>query len=113
MFRCNGTLIEDFEYNGRLSNTLQHLLPYHKKPNMMAEGRQTDWMMQGHIADGVQHYPQFEFKNILPTILPNESITIQMPLLSGLFNCGKYLPLRFFQGRNIELVRVTQFQDAC
>ena len=35
-------------------------MTYYKKPNMMAEGLQTDWMMQGSITDDVQHYPQFE-----------------------------------------------------
>ena len=109
IIRCNGTLIEDLDYYGRLSNMFQHLMPYHKKLNMMAEGLQTDWMMQGNITDDVQHYPQFEYKNISPTILPNESITIQMSLLSGLFNCGKYLPLRFIQGLSIELVLIFHF----
>ena len=44
MIRCNGVLIEDLDYYNRLTNMMQHLMPYHKKFNTMSEGIQTDFM---------------------------------------------------------------------
>jgi hypothetical protein len=35
-----------------------------------------------------------------------------MPFLSGLFNCGKYLPLKYLQGLSIELILVSHYKDA-
>ena len=63
-------------------------------------------------SEGRQFYSQFENKNTSPEIKGNESVTLQMPLLSGLMNCGKYLPLRFLQGLSIELVLVSHHKDA-
>ena len=57
-------------------------------------------------------YSQFNFKNKSPEIPPNESVTVQMPILSGLFNCGKYLPLKYLQGLTIEFVMVSNHKDA-
>ena len=45
-------------------------------------------------------YSQFGFKNRSPVIPPGESVTIQMPILSGLFGCGKHLPLKYFPQLN-------------
>jgi hypothetical protein len=58
------------------------------------------------------YYPQGGCKNTSPLIKPGESITIQMPFLSGLFNCGKYLPLKYLQGLSIELILVSHHTDA-
>jgi hypothetical protein len=76
---------------------------------MMAEGISTDALM---VDGNNTSYSQFEFKNKSPVIRGGESVTMQMPLLSGLFNCGKYLPLRFLQGLSIELVLVSNYKDA-
>ena len=77
IIRCNGVQIEHLQYYNRLSNMMMHLMPYHKKFNMMAESFPVD----------TDDYSQFNFKNKSPVIPPGESVTVQMPILSGLFNC--------------------------
>jgi hypothetical protein len=47
-------------------------------------------MMAESLPVDSDDYSQFSFKNKSPEIPPNESVTIQMQILSGLFNCGKY-----------------------
>ena len=51
-------------------------MPYHKKLNMMAESFPVD----------TDEYYQFDWKSKSPTINFGESVTVQMPILSGLFN---------------------------
>ena len=109
IIRCNGVLIEDLDYYNRLTNMMMHLMPYQKKFNMMAENFPLDDM--SFLGD-VNEYPQFDFKNYCPQVLVGESVTVQMPFLSGLFNCGKYLPLKYLQGLTIELILVSKYKDA-
>ena len=40
--RCNGVQIEQLQYYNRLSNMMMHLMPYHKKLNMMSESFPVD-----------------------------------------------------------------------
>jgi hypothetical protein len=91
---------------------MMHLMPYHKKFNMMGETFPIDSLAVSDDPNNGTYYPQGEFKNATPVILTNESITIQMPFLSGLFNCGKYLPLKYLQGLSIELILVSHHTDA-
>jgi hypothetical protein len=81
---------------------MMHLMPYHKKLNMMAESFPVD----------ADEYDQFNWKNKSPVINPGESVTIQMPILSGLFNCGKFLPMKYLQGLTIEFILVSKYKDA-
>jgi len=90
---------------------MMHLMPYHKKFNMMGETFPVDFQEILDSASGPYH-PQMEYKNMTPIIRAGESITIQMPFLSGLFNCGKYLPLKYLQGLSIELILVSNCKDA-
>ena len=55
-----------------------------------------------------EDYTQFDFKNRSPAIKPGESVTVQMPILSGLFNCSKYLPMKYLQGLTIEFILVSK-----
>ena len=59
-----------------------------------------------------EDYSQFNFKTKSPVSPPGESVTVQMPILSGLFNCGKYLPLKYLQGLTIEFIMVSNHKDA-
>jgi len=110
IIRCNGVLIEDLDYYNRLTNMMMHLMPYHKKLNMAGETFPIDQQIDPRNPGNF--YNQFDYKNASPIIRQNESITIQMPFLSGLFNCGKYLPLKYLQGLSIELIMVSHYKDA-
>jgi len=109
IIRCNGVQIEDLDFYNRLTNMMMHLMPYHKKLNMMGESFPLDDMS---YIDDIENYSQFDFKNRSPQVQVGESVTVQMPFLSGLFNCGKYLPLKYLQGLTIELILVNRYKDA-
>ena len=57
-------------------------------------------------------YYQFDWKSKSPTINIGESVTVQMPILNGLFNCGKFLPMKYLQGLTIEFILVSKYKDA-
>jgi hypothetical protein len=59
-----------------------------------------------------EDYSQFNFKNKSPVIPPHESVTIQMPILSGFFNCGKNIPLKYLQGLTIAFIMVSNHKDS-
>ena len=54
-----------------------------------------------------------ESLNNSPFILPNSSKVVSFPLLCGLMNQSKKLPLRFLQGLQIELEVVNNYADIC
>jgi len=79
---------------------------------MMGENFPVDQLIQLNDANNQAYYPQMDYKNVTPVLLAGESITIRMPFLSGLFNCGKYLPMKYLQGLSIELILVSHYKDA-
>ena len=77
-------------------------MPYQKKRNMIAESFPPD------SEDYSGSYYQFDWKRNLPAIKVGESVTVQMPILSGLFNCGTFLPMKYLQGLTIEFIFVSK-----
>lgn len=114
---AGGQVIEDIDYYNRVSNMIQHLMPNHKKMNDASEAFQMSLKYETIITGsgtGVirNSVVGSNILNYSPVIEHGEFITVQMPLLSGLLNCGKMLPLKYLQGLQIELELVNSYIDA-
>lgn len=102
---CGGQTVEDIDYYHRVSNMISHLLPHDKKLNDAIETFPVR-------LNGETDLTQPNILNFSPILNDGVSITLQTPLLSGLLQCGKMLPLRYLQGLQIELELVNAYIDA-
>ena len=102
---AGGQVIEDIDYYNRVYHMIHSVLPAERRLNDYAEGF------------GVSNEYQFnslEFgKRMPPPIVPLGDHIVFFPLMSGLFNQTKFLPLRYLQGLQIELEVVNQLEEVC
>ena len=108
---AGGQVIEDIDYYNRVYNMVHTLLPFERRMNDFAEGF---GLAEGY---GSNFNSRLQTKAIgfdagyeSPTV--REKRIVMFPLLCGLFNQSKMLPLRFLQGLQIELEVVNNFADA-
>lgn len=104
--RAGGQTIEDIDYYNRISNMMSKLQPTDRRYNDMNES----FPLQEIGADPA--VIGYNLLNRSPVMRQGESITLMMPLLSGLFSCGKLLPLRYLQNLQIDLELVVNYLDA-
>jgi hypothetical protein len=94
---AGGQLIEDIDYYNLVYNMLHTLLPTDRRYNDAVEG----FGLQE--SDGLVAY---QHTSVIPA---DHGRVVSFPLLCGLFNQPKYLPLRYLQGLQIELEVVNNF----
>ena len=107
---CGGIVVEDIDFYNRVYNMVHTLLPTERRMNDYAEGF---GLCQGFGSNynGRLHHSGigFDAGNESPTVQDNRIVLF--PLLCGIFNQPKMLPLRFLQGLQIELEVVNNFTD--
>jgi hypothetical protein len=106
---AGGQVIEDIDLYNRIYNMVHTLLPAERRMNDFAEGFGHGFL-DNHsaivdLSSGSVAVPQ--------GIPQGKSKVVMFPLLCGLFNQSKFLPLRFMQGLQVELEVVSHFEDVC
>ena len=81
------------------------LLPTERRMNDYVEGFGLPPNPEYDFTSGSTHPP--------PAIEVNGNKVVLFPLMSGLFNQSKFLPLRYMQGLQIELEVVNAYTDVC
>ena len=104
---AGGQVIEDIDFYNRVYNMVHTLLPTERRMNDYAEGfgMPGDANNSYGFTTGSTSPP--------PAIEVNGNKVVLFPLMSGLFNQTKFLPLRYLQGLQIELEVVNAYTDAC
>jgi hypothetical protein len=108
---CGGQLVEDIDYYNLVYNMLHTLLPVERRMNDVVEG----FGFSSKVLEdnnGIRYAaPDFNTLNFSPSIPQSASRIVSFPLLCGLMNQTKKLPLKFLQGLQIELEIVNQYED--
>ena len=100
---CGGQVVEDIDYYNRVYHMVHMMLPLERRLNDYVEGFGRDSL----------------FKDIDAAFAPPPAIVWQgnkvvlFPLMCGLFNQSKFLPLKFLQGLQIELEVVNSYEEVC
>jgi len=107
---CGGIVVEDIDMYNRVYNMVHTLLPYERRMNDYAEGFGLAEGF-GSTYNGRLQYKGigFDAGNESPTV--RQERIVLFPLLCGLMNQSKFLPLRFLQGLQIELEVVNNFAE--
>ena len=107
---CGGIVVEDIDFYNRVYNMVHTLLPTERRMNDYAEGFGLCQSFGSNYNGRLQHSGiGFDAGNESPTVQDNRIVLF--PLLCGIFNQPKMLPLRFLQGLQIELEVVNNFTD--
>jgi hypothetical protein len=105
---CGGQLVEDIDYYNLVYNLLHTMMPAERRLNDVVEGF---GLSQDTILSNSKAQVDFLSLNYSPSIPQNASRIVAFPLLCGLMNQSKKLPLKFLQGLQIELEVVNQYAD--
>ena len=107
---CGGIVIEDIDFYNRVYNMVHTLLPFERRMNDFAEGF---GLAEGYGSTYNQRLQNkaigFDAAYESPTV--RDRRVVLFPLLCGLMNQSKFLPLRFMQGLQIELELVSSYTD--
>jgi hypothetical protein len=105
---AGGQVIEDIDYYNRIYNLVHTLLPSERRQNDYNEGF-------GMPLGPAAHESGLHVASLRPpeAIVANGNRVVMFPLMCGLFNQTKFLPIRYLQGLQIELEVVNQYEDAC
>ena len=107
---AGGQVIEDIDFYNRVYNMVHTLLPFERRMNDYAEGFGLSEGFGSFHNDRLQNRAiGFDAGYESPTV--RGSKIVMFPLLCGLFNQPKMLPLRVLQGLQIELEIVNNFTD--
>ena len=107
---CGGIVVEDIDFYNRVYNMVHTLLPFERRMNDYAEGfGLAEGFGSAYNARMMNKGIGFDAGNESPTVHDNRIVLF--PLLCGLFNQSKFLPLRFLQGLQIELEVVNNYDD--
>ena len=107
---CGVTVIEDIDFYNRVYNVVHTLLPFERRMNDCAEGFGLSDAYGSYFNDRMKDKGiGFDAGNELPIVRKDR--VVLFPLLCGLFNQPKMLPLRFLQGLQIELEVCNQYDD--
>jgi len=107
---AGGQVIEDIDYYNRVYHMIHNLLPAERRFNDYAEGLGIDYQAL-NANKKKTHFNQGTFPP--PTIPLGGNRVVLFPLLCGIFNQTKFLPLRYMQGLQIELEVVNSFDEVC
>jgi hypothetical protein len=103
-------VVEDIDFYNRVYNMVHTLLPFERRMNDYAEGfGLAEGFGSAYSARMMNKGIGFDAGNESPTVHDNRIVLF--PLLCGLFNQSKFLPLRFLQGLQIELEVVNNLAD--
>ena len=109
---AGGQVIEDIDCYNRVYNMVHMMLPEERRLNDAAEafgiGDYDD-----NIQDDVAEDRVIGFQSLLntPWVGGGSSRVVLFPLLCGIFNQTKFLPLKYLQGLQIELEVVNNYTD--
>jgi len=105
-----GIIIEDIDFYNRVYNMVHTLLPFERRMNDYAEGfGLAEGFGSSYNARLLNRGIGFDAGNESPSLRVER--VVLFPLLCGLFNQSKFLPLRFLQGLQIELEVVNNYDD--
>ena len=108
---AGGQVIEDIDCYSRVYNMIHMMLPTERRLNDFAEGFGLGEMHPG-VTDVSDNIVGLQSTLYSPILYPNSSRVVLFPLLCGIFNQSKFLPLKYLQGLQIELEVVNNFVDA-
>ena len=112
---AGGQVIEDIDCYNRVYNMIHMMLPAERRCNDFAEGfgvgtsSEEPWASTS--ADYRDTWEALDSGDLPPWVRRGESRVVMFPLLCGLLNQSKFLPLRFLQGLQIELEVVNNYTD--
>jgi hypothetical protein len=107
---CGGIVVEDIDMYNRVYNMVHTLLPFERRMNDYAEGfGLAEGFGSSYNSRLINRGIGFEAGNESPTVHDNR--VVLFPLLCGVFNQSKFLPLRFMPGLQIELEVVNNYDD--
>ena len=106
---AGGQVIEDIDFYNRVYNMVHTLLPTERRMNDYVEG----FGLSIDQANALDYGFTTGSTLTPPAIEVNGNKVVLFPLMSGLFNQSKFLPLRFLQGLQIELEVVNAYTDVC
>jgi len=91
---CGGIVIQDIDFYNRVYNMVHTLLPFERRMNDYAEGFGLSEAYGSYYNDRMKDKGLgFDAGNELPIVRKDH--VVLFPLLCGLFNQPKMLPLRF------------------
>jgi len=107
---CGGIVVEDIDHYNRVYNMVHTLLPFERRMNDYAEGfGLAEGFGSSYNARLLNRGIGFDAGN--ETLTVRQERIVMFPLLCGIFNQSKMLPLRFLQGLQIELEVVSSYSD--
>jgi hypothetical protein len=112
---AGGQVIEDIDFYNRVYNMVHTLLPTERRMNDYAEGFGMPQTVSADPAVAMHVSMGMTTGSVLtpPPIRVDGDRVVLFPLMCGLLNQTKFLPLRYLQGLQIELEVVNQFTDVC
>jgi hypothetical protein len=110
-----GIVVEDIDMYNRVYNMVHTLLPTERRMNDYSEGFGLPQTTTGAEQRSVHESYGFTSGTVLtpPAIVANGERVVLFPLMCGIFNHTKFLPLRQLQGLQIEMEVVNIFTDCC
>ena len=108
---AGGQVIEDIDCYNRVYNMIHMMLPTERRLNDAAEGFGLGEMhpMNRDVSDNIIGLQSLLYS---PFVIPQSSRVVLFPLLCGIFNQSKFLPLKYLQGLQIKLEVINNFTDA-
>jgi hypothetical protein len=107
---CGGVVVEEIDYYNRVYNMVHTLLPFERRVSDYAEGFGLSEAYGSYYNDRMNDKGiGLDACNELPTV--RRERVVLFPLLCGLFNQSKMLPLRFLQGLQIEIEVCNQYDE--
>jgi hypothetical protein len=113
---AGGVCIEDIDFYNLVYAMYDKLLPAEKRLNNASQafGIPNEYYSNNFVGNPQNLNANFLSLNNSPPAIPVGGWKIlTIPLLSGLLNCGKMLPLSYMNGLTIEIELVNNYTDAC